>query len=253
MLLLKIFGTCRILISTSQTIAVFYLVSTSLSPTENDKGGWCELYRGGDTCLPHRANELVFVRGNTSQRVASKLSDEVDGINNIDPRCIEALCYVLFPACITSDDATESVPTISVASCQRMQDRCDDLSFHEAVVKKFLYSTSSILPRRRYEVPVSCCLPSTCRSATRFRDRSSRSADTCEGSESTGTPCAFPFTYFGVEYNECTDIALQYRGNRLWCVAKSASFDTHQQWVQCHCSGSTYRYDDKSDVDLLNY
>ena len=68
--------------------------------------------------------------------------------------------------------------------------------------------------------------------------RNSNVSDMCRGSE---TPCAFPFSYVGVQYNECSAVGIQYSGFRLWCATKPGPFSTHRQWVLCNCSGKFIR------------
>ena len=45
--------------------------------------------------------------------------------------------------------------------------------------------------------------------------------------------CAFPFTYQGIEYTECTTVGLQYRNFRPWCMTNAAN---RQTWVNCNCT-----------------
>jgi hypothetical protein len=57
-----------------------------------------------------------------------------------------------------------------------------------------------------------------------------KEVSTCGGT-ANGEACVFPFTYEGVEYDDCTMV----EHDQPWCLTRPGLFDGHDKWGNCYC------------------
>ncbi|XP_065829413.1 uncharacterized protein [Oscarella lobularis] len=220
----------------------------------------CELFNDelASVCKPFRANQTIFVDAARNQtRIAHYVSEIVKRLsfvansNPAPPQCvtllIEIVCIYLMPNCRTDSSI---IPRVCKESCERSfkhQHLCRQL--FDVAVGSFLFvgHRESIHTNFRdfqcFDLPSqdsgSCYdvllnfptlpPPTTRATTTSSAVTPSKAKPQCEAK------CAFPFTYQGIEYTECTTVGLQYRNFRPWCMTNAAN---KQTWVNCNCTST---------------
>ncbi|XP_065829429.1 uncharacterized protein [Oscarella lobularis] len=217
----------------------------------------CELFNDklASVCKPFRANQTIFVDAARNQtrighfvsELLKRLSVVANSTTSAPPQCvtllIEIICIYLMPNCRTDSSI---VPRVCKESCEhtfKHQHLCRQL--FDVATGSFLVVADS----QKFDVLHAASRDFQCVGLPSQDSGScydvflnfptfpppNSSAVTLSKAKQCETKCAFPFTYQGIQYTECTTVGLQYRNFRPWCMTNAAN---KQTWVNCNCTST---------------
>ncbi|XP_065829431.1 uncharacterized protein [Oscarella lobularis] len=262
-----------VITAVTPTIATTTRSPTAIGPTTTTQldheapKSKCELFNDelASVCKPFRANQTIFVDARpeyNQTRIGHFVSELVKRLSLVTnsestsapPQCvtllIEIICIYLMPSCRTDSSIIPRVCKETCESVFKHQHLCRQL--FDVATGSFIVVADSLQfdPLHKYSSDFQCVgLPSqdsgscygmlpnfpTLPPPTPWATTNSSVVTPSKAKPQCETKCAFPFTYQGIEYTECTTVGLQYRNFRPWCMMNAAN---KQTWVNCNCTST---------------
>jgi hypothetical protein len=230
--------------------------------------GRCEKYKTGQYCdIWLNSNETVFVdpelsqaRADTFIKILMGYAEQAKKGHEVCRQILDqAFCRYVYPNC-TSDGTTIEVAQLCSNSCPRIE-KCSGFILQLAL------DITATRPRLLFDYNAQHIeiyeLQYSCRYATReisnplptpgpgvscidignetFSTTSAPTVDdvwTCGGTaNANGSKCLFPFTYNGVDYNECT-LVNSFSTWRPWCTTEKGGVGEDDKWGYCDCEAN---------------
>ncbi|XP_065829422.1 muscle, skeletal receptor tyrosine protein kinase-like isoform X2 [Oscarella lobularis] len=238
--------------SSSTTSSIPAATPTTTPPTL----GRCEIYvhRSAEICSPYiSSNKSVFLPKKQSQAdVDNFVAQVMQTAQNSDRQCLDVqlniACNYAFPTCLLPS----SWARLCDEDCKRVFSSSQSCSNDIQRLKGAFLASIGVgneqiqlaksdldctgLPSKKNtactEIPLLSQSPSPTFTAPTVPGPGN---GTCGGTAAVGTPCHFPFTYKGAEYNECIGT-----GNSSWCATEPGDYETHLQWGFCNCTNRVF-------------